>query len=269
MRRIAIWSAKGGCGKTTVAANLAVAFARRSRRVLLLDLDPQACLLRAFGEEAAATLHPIMTGGAQLAECVRPTERGGVHLVAASPDLDTEEQLRTLGPGAEQLLDRSLEALDPQLWDLLLLDCPPGVNRLAVSALVAAREHLAPVEPSTLSLGTVAATLDLAEAVRSRPNSELAPTRILLSRVDRGAPALRELHEHHPGAVLETVIPNFSEASRQSARLDPVLVHGVNDPALRAFDDLAAELLRKRARSAPKPATLELPAANPPLFTPL
>jgi len=205
MRRIAIWSAKGGTGKTTVTANLAVALARRGRRVLLLDLDPQACLLRTFGEEAAEALHPIMIGRARLSECVRPTELAGLHLVAASPELDTEEHLHTLGPGAEQLLDQSLDELDPVHWDLLLLDCPPGVNRLAVSALVAAREHLAPVEPLPLSIGTLAATLDLAEAVRRRPDGELARTRILLSRVDWREPAPRavqDLRECHRGAGL-------------------------------------------------------------------
>jgi chromosome partitioning protein len=233
--------------------------------VLLLDLDPQACLLRIFGEEATAALHPIMTGGARLAECVRPTEHAGLHLVAASPDLDTEEHLRSLGPGAEQLLDHCLDELDPQLWDLLLVDCPPGVNRLAVSALVAAHEHLAPIEPTPLCVGTLAATLDLAEAVRSRPNSELAPTRIVLSRVDRKgiAPALTdELNTRHPGAVLDTTIPSFGDGRAPSARLDPIVGHGVWSAAAPNFGALASELLRTRTRRATKPAGLELQAPD-------
>jgi len=268
MRRIAIWSAKGGSGKTTITTYLAGALARRGRRVLLLDLDPQACLLRNFGEEAAESLHPIMTGRARLAECVRPTELAGLHLVAASADLDTEEHLHALGPGAEQLLDHCLDELDPQHWDLLLLDCPPGVNRLAVSALVAAEEHLAPVEPLPLSVGTLSATLGLAEAVRSRANGELADTRILLSRVDPrepAAPAVQELRESHRAAVLETTIPSLRNLGDATARFDPVLCRKLRDPAIRAFDALASELLRTRAQSAAEPLALRYapPHASP------
>jgi len=267
MRRIAIWSAKGGSGKTTIAANLAHAFARRGRRVLLLDLDPQACLLRSFAEEPAESLNSIMTGGARLAESIRPTELAGLHLVAASANLDTEEQLRTLGPGAEQLLDHCLDELDPQHWDLLLLDCPPGVNRLAVSALVAAEEHLAPVEPLPLSVGTLRATLDLAEAVRSRPRGELSPTRILLSRVAPGppeSPVSRDLRQRYRAAVLANTIPCFDSLGDSSARFAPLLGHAMRGPASRAFAALASELLRTHARrSQTPPLRLAVPHAPP------
>jgi len=135
MRTIAITNQKGGTCKTTTAVNLAAALAERGRRVLLLDLDPQASASGWLGvkDEDKGPLE-VFTEDRALSELIVATTVPNLELIPASRWLVGVEKALGSEVGAEMLLRTRLEALPAKRWDYLFLDCPPSVGFLSVSA---------------------------------------------------------------------------------------------------------------------------------------
>jgi chromosome partitioning protein len=172
MRRIAITNEKGGSVKTTTAVSVAAALAEGGRRVLLVDLDGQANATSWLAAEPAGELLDTLIAGASLATLARPTACLGVDAIAATPRLKAAETALRAEPGAELLLRAALDALPPDRWDYVLMDCPPTLW-MSIVALVAADELLAPVEPSYLALEGLAAVTGTLGKVHQRLNSNL------------------------------------------------------------------------------------------------
>ena len=173
MRTWAVMNQKGGSGKTTTAVNLAAALGESGRRVLVVDLDPQANASSWLGvtpEPDERGLLAVLTEGRALVDLVRETIAPGVDLVPASSWLVGADRALAGEPGAETILRRSLDRLPADRWDVAFLDYPPGLGLLAVSALTAATDLLVPVEASTLALAGLASLLDTVARVQDRLN---------------------------------------------------------------------------------------------------
>ncbi|MCP5042872.1 MAG: ParA family protein [bacterium] len=253
MRRIAIFSTAGGGGKTTTTMNLAAALAERGQRVLVADLDPGACLLRAFGQGQHTSLFDAITENGDFTRHVRPSSFCGVFLLTACPRMDTEEHMRIAGPDFERSLAFAFEHLFRQSWSFVLLDCGSAVTRLATTALSIADEHIAPIEPSPLSIGSLRETLELAKAVRSRRNPGLAETRILVSRITSAKAAQRAaagLRDRFEGQILKSGIPHSQALVEASAHFEPIGRFEQGEPATTAYRGLASELLEARGAAA-------------------
>ena len=185
MRTVALSNQKGGSAKTTTAVNLAAALGEAGQRVLLVDLDPQgsasAWLNRTSTERGIADVF-LGSGNVNVADLVTVTDVPGVSLVPASPWLQTVERALAAEVGAETLLRRSVERV--RGFDVLLVDCPPSLGLLAVSALVACDEVFVPVEVRTMAVAGLANLLQTVERVRDRLNPRVKVTGILPCRVD-------------------------------------------------------------------------------------
>lgn len=249
---IAIWTAKGGAGKTTTAVSLGAVDSWNKRRVLLADLDPQASATRALGLEPAPGLLDVLRGKAKAADRIVPVPGvAGLEVLPGSPELVAAERELAGEPGAERLLAL---ALRPALrrYSLLVIDTGPGVNLLSVSALAAADVHLAPVTPSALALGSLPDTLALADRVRARLNRKLAPTRILLCAWNRSRIAQdagESLRQRFKGQVLRTEIPRAQAVETAAARRVPVVTLRPDSPVASAYKAAARELVRTGRKS--------------------
>jgi chromosome partitioning protein len=197
MRTIALMNQKGGVGKTTTTANLGAALAERGRRVLLIDLDPQAHLTINYGVEEDAdqpSLYDVLTDERAtddpnpLAEAVLPVgER--LWLVPSSIDLAAAEVELVTVLGREMLLRRRLEAVLAQTpgvdpYDYVLLDCPPSLGLLTINALATASEVVIPMQPHFLPLQGVAKLLETVQLVNRRMNPKLRVSGIVLTMFD-------------------------------------------------------------------------------------
>ena len=145
---VAVVNQKGGVGKTTVTLGLASAAAARGRRVLVVDLDPQACLTFAMGvdaDEIQFTVHDVLLGriGPRMAIISTPE---GPDLLPASIDLSGAEMQLANRTGREYVLREALEEVAPD-YDMVLIDCSPSLGVLTINALTAAREVLIPDRP--------------------------------------------------------------------------------------------------------------------------
>jgi chromosome partitioning protein len=174
-RTLVIANPKGGVGKSTAVMNIAVALAERDRRVLLIDLDPQAGLTAAFGIDPygvpRGTYAVLMHGEALWDQTLRPV-RDRIALVPASLDLAAAE-IRLAG--VEDRARRLTEALQSVDWpaDLILIDTPPSLGILAVNGLVAADEVVIPVQCQYLAMRGVRSLIDTVVRLKNSLNPAL------------------------------------------------------------------------------------------------
>ena len=239
-RVLAAYSIKGGVGKTTSAVNLAYEAARAGARVLVWDLDPQGAA------SFYLRVRPRVKGGSEsliergeLARHVRGTDLGAVDIVPADFSL---RHLDLHLDGTRQPTRRLAALLDPlrPAYDVVLLDCPPGISLASEAVFGAVGALVVPVVPTTLS----SRTLDqLAEFLDGRPGAPaLLPH---FTMVDRRKKLHRELVEALPATwptFLATAVPNASEVERMGRERAPVGVFAPASAAALAFRELWAEM---------------------------
>lgn len=193
MRKLAITNQKGGSGKTTTAVNLAGALAERGASVLLLDLDPQGNASRWLGAPSdGQAMLSVLSRERELLDVVQPTNVPGVDVAPGGTWLASAERALAAEVGAELALREALTAKELH-WDFILVDTPPTLGLLTISALVACEEVLAPVEASSLAIVGLGDLLKTVERVRARLNPTLEWLGVVVTRVDHRTRVSREV----------------------------------------------------------------------------
>lgn len=253
MQVLAVTSQKGGAGKTTTAVNVAAALGERGTRVLVVDLDPQCSASLWLGaREDGRGLLDVFTGSTPLRALVRETAVSGVSVVPASPWLVGVDRLVAGEPGAETIFRRAVQSL-PADWDLVLLDCPPSLGLLSVSALVAAASVVVPVEASALGLAGLSGLLSTVETVKDRLNPTLAVGAILACRVDTrtnlSKDVVDELRRRFPALTLKTTIRESVRLREAWSFAQPVTTYAPTSSGAEDYRAVAAELLTRLRRT--------------------
>ncbi len=198
---LAVANQKGGVAKTTTVASIGAALADLGHRVLLVDLDPQACLTFSLGidpEDLETSIYNALTQGEDVADAVVETE-DGVDLLPATIELARAEADLLTRTGREHALKTLLEDLEGYDW--VLLDCPPSLGVLTVAALTAADGVLIPLQCETLSHRGVGQLLDTVHDVRRFTNRGLEVWGVL--------PTLYDGRTNHARAVMETISDTY------------------------------------------------------------
>lgn len=252
MRILAIVSQKGGSGKTTTAVSLAGALASKGRRILLVDLDPQASAsswLQVSGEGRG--LLDAFTDGRSLLDLVRPTSTEGLAVVPACPWLTGLDKLLANELGAETLLQRRIADLPADAWDYVIIDTPPTLGLLAVNALAAAREVLVPVEAHVLPLNGLVQILGTIDVVRDRLNPGLTISGILACRVTHTRHArdvVESLRERFGGRVFATVIRESIRLAECPSFGVPITSYAPGTPGADDYLAFADEVIAQEGR---------------------
>ena len=246
---IAVANQKGGVGKTTVVANLGMVLRQQKYRVLLIDLDPQACLSLSFGIEAATNgIGAALTGRTPIEGCISQTGTEGTDLIPADEVLSLTEGALSQLPDPQQRLARTLEALVPN-YDFVLLDCPPTVGLLTSNALVAADHLIVPICSEYLALRGLRRILGLFKAVRERWKPGLNLLGILVAIYDRRSKMseqiLQILRERFGSQLFRTVIRQSAWAKRAPAHEQPIITLAPHSGIADDYRRLGVEVIRR------------------------
>jgi chromosome partitioning protein len=246
-RILALANQKGGVGKTTTSVSLAAAFAETGKRVLLVDIDPQAGLTTSLGyapEILEHTIYDGFTGASDLKTLVVHSEVPRVDLIPANLDLAGAEADLV----GEVAWERTLkEALTPVLenYDLIILDCPPSLGVLTTNALVAADTIIVPLQCEFLALRALKQLQAIVNKVRRRANPELK-VRILRtlydSRTLHGREVFEEIARVAGDELLQTYIKRTVRFADAAAAGKPIMIYAADSEAAEAYRELAKEL---------------------------
>ena len=223
---VAVANQKGGVGKTTTTHSLGEAMAAAGRRVLLVDLDPQACLTYAAGldpENLDCSLHDVLTGRSNAADAV--TKAGRCSMVPASIDLAGSEIALANRVGREHALARAIAPIRDN-FDVVLVDCPPSLGILTINGLTAADAVVIPLQCETLSHRGVGQLLETIADVRAYAKPDLAVLGAIATMFDARSRHPREIAadvaQRYDLRVFEPAVPRsirFAEAPASGASI--------------------------------------------------
>ena len=220
MQTIAFINQKGGVGKTTSAINIGAALQRSNKKVLLIDLDPQANLTYSLGikaHELEFTIYDLLKGEIDLQALL--IDKDGMKVLPSSLDLSGAEIELSGTPGREFLLKEALNG--SKGFDYILIDCPPSLGLLTINALTSSREIFIPLQTEYLALQGMKRLLETIELVKKRLNKSLELSGIICTLYDSRKNLNREVEakvrEHFGEKVFKTVIrDNISLAEAPS-----------------------------------------------------
>jgi chromosome partitioning protein len=249
---IAIANQKGGVGKTTTAINLGGALAQLGKRVLCLDLDPQANLTVGLGIDLNTVerniANVLIDPDVSLESIIRPSKTKNLDVAPATLELSAAEVELFNAIGREMALRDKLTPEIARRYDFIIIDCPPTLGLLTLNALVAASGVIIPVQTQYYALKGVAALLRIIKTVQGRLNQDLKVLGMLAtfydSRTILGRDMLDSLKDIGNHQVFDTVIRQSVKVGEAPTAGMPITEYDKRSDAAKAYVDLAREVVR-------------------------
>lgn len=257
---VAVANQKGGVGKTTTVVNLAAALSKLRRTVLVIDLDPQANATTGLGLQAqeGVSLYPCLIGQGQIADMIQPTPYENLNVIPSEVNLSGCEIDLAQRPDRLQIVRNVLQAIrDANVFDYILLDCPPSLGILMTSTLAAADGILVPMQAEYYALEGLSVMQGLIARLKANgANPALDLNGILMTMVNANTrlsqDVIAEVRGHFGDKVFETMIPRNVRTSEAPSYGQPVVFYDPSCRGAEAYRAFAKEFAKRNpTREAP------------------
>ena len=249
---IAVTNQKGGVGKTTTSVNLSAALAYLGKKVLLIDIDPQANATQGIGinrSHLELTVYDAITQGTPMKDIVLHSNVKNLDVVPANIDLaGVEIELSQVKSGREQRLKKSLEAIKDQ-YHYIIIDCPPALGLLNTNALTAANSVLIPVQCEYYAWEGLTQLLNTILLTQSVFIEDLTIEGVLLTMLDLrtnlGIEVSQEVRKYFREKVYDTVIPRNVKLSEAPSEGLNIFDYDRHSEGAKSYAKLAKEVVKR------------------------
>jgi chromosome partitioning protein len=255
---IACANQKGGVGKTTTVVSLAAYLAMDGRRVLVVDMDPQGNATSGVGvdrDRLDASVYDVLLADVEPLTAIVPTSIENLSLLPSDRSLAGAEVELVPVTGRERRLKHELDGLI-EVFDFILLDCPPSLGLLTVNSLTAAQSVLIPLQCEYYALEGLGQLMATIELVRDHLNPGLALKGVVLTmhdgRTSLASDVTAEVRRHLGSQVFEAVVPRSVRLAEAPSYGRPIGVYSPSSRGALAYQAVAHEFL---TRSGCQPGT--------------
>jgi len=250
MRRIALVNQKGGCGKTTIAINLASCLAGKGEKVLLIDLDPQGHSALGLGfepDQSEKSIYEVLLGQIPINEAIQ-TLRENLDILFSDVVLSAFEQIMAGIEGREYKLYQCLKHIQKD-YTYLIIDSPPSVGLLTFNGLMASSEIIIPVDPSSFSLNGLDMLLETIKIIEKKIKHQhlikIIPNNIDL-RTNFCKKMIEKLKTDYPQNCLKSFIHSCTALREAASMGKPIMDYDKQSNAFRDFQYLTYEIMNSQ-----------------------
>ena len=251
---IAVANQKGGVGKTTTTVNLSTLLAKKGKKVLLIDTDPQGNATSGLGvtKELELSVYDILVGETTFEETIEKTAIKNLSVCPSNISLaGAEEQLVSM-MSREQRLKVKLDEIKDK-FDYILIDCPPSLGLITLNAFTASDTVLIPVQCEYFALEGLGQLLNTVNLVKKHLNKSLEIEGALLTmydaRTNLSNQVVKEVKKYFEGKVYKTVIPRNVRLSEAPSYGMPISLYDPRSKGAKAYEKLAKEFLKNNTQS--------------------
>ncbi|WP_438348360.1 ParA family protein [Paenibacillus sp. FA6] len=246
---IAIANQKGGVGKTTTSVNLGACLASLGKRVLLVDIDPQGNTTSGVGISKADVencIYDVIINEVHPKDAIAHTNVEGLHIIPATIQLAGAEIELVPTISREQRLKKSLH-LVKDMYDYVLIDCPPSLGILTINSLTAADSVLIPIQCEYYALEGLSQLLNSIRLVQKHLNTSLKIEGVLLTmfdaRTNLGIQVIEEVKKYFQDKVYRTVIPRNVRLSEAPSHGQSIITYDPRSKGAEVYLELAKEVI--------------------------